>query len=346
MKITDMFDSSGTVVKANTSQIQFMPQNERINGLNKLRVILLPALIPYDANERTFDLMLQPCGFEDRLLWFSKLRLEGDSDLVKQSQNAVKNPDFVYQNEEQKALFHSVFSAFEKGKTNWYLLNAETICLTRNMYDMKFIKAEREAPLPFYSFIERSKTNRISKEELILKEITDKIQYLAPNKDYSDVRFVIQTALPRAEGDKLDGYIAAGLHKFQERELEGCDEYSNDKTYALMLLNDCRLDKGEQFPIYQELRTWVKRNPMLRGTSVSSYRENFIRLVSGDNMAEIYICGHPVHGTPVFQVNGTILNGMDEIKAFIENGKCFDAPPPWWQTVTGMNRMSDKARKK
>lgn len=339
MKFTAMCDSKGTLLKVNTSEIAFRPMDKRIEDLNIFRVEMLKALSPFEPSSRTFDLQLQPLGLEDRLIWFTKLKLEGDSELVKESQTAVKDPDYVYDSDEQEATFKSVFSVFENGKTNWYLLNVESICLTRNISDMQFIDAKLEAPIPYRAFMDKSEQSRITTEEMVLKELSDKFKFLAPNKDYHNVEQTMATALLRYEGDTIDGYIQTGMKAFVEKHIGDRDRDSNDKTFALMYLNDCRYMKGEQFGIYNELKAWVDSDPVTKAACIraGNFRGNRMKVYRSNQPAEVYICKHPIHETPMFLSNGSILDGMDSIKNFIREQKCFEIAPLWWDEIKLLN---------
>lgn len=339
MKFTTMCDSGGSLLKVNTSDINFRPMDKRIADLNVFRVEMLKALSPFEPSSRTFDLQLQPFGLEDRLIWFTKLKLEGDSELVKESQKAIKDPDFIYDSEEQEATFRSVFSVFENGKTNWYLLNVESICLTRNIYDMQFIEAKLEAPVPYQAFMDRSERSRITAEEMALKELTDKFKFLAPNKDYRNVEQTMATALSRYEGDTIDGYIQTGMKAFVEKHIGDRDKNSNDKTFALMYLNDSRYSKGEQFEVYKELKAWVEEDSAMKEAHIraGNFRGNRMMIYKSNQPAEIYICKHPIHETPMFLSNGSVLDGMDSIRNFIREQKCFEIAPLWWDEIKLLN---------
>lgn len=339
VKFTNMYDSKGKLIQTSDSAPSFCPQDKRLRDLGVLAYELLEALAPFKLNPKTFDYIIQPYGMDDRLIWFSKVRLEGDSDLVKLSQTAIKNPDFEYQDAEQEATFKSIFQNMESSKSVWYLLSAETICLTRNMCDAKIIKAEAEKPIPYQLFMDNAKANRITRDELVLGKATDKCKYLAHEKDYNDVRFLFQTALLRSEDDVLDGYIQVGLNHFKKKFLSGADECSNEKTYALMLLNDSRYE--EQYEIFKKLKLWGGKEARINGERINiSYKNNcmLVKAAGYEQTGEIYICKDPVHEFPVFQMNGKIINGIDAVKAAIESGECFAPSPLWWDEVKALNK--------
>ncbi len=334
IKYTNMYNSKGKIIRTNTSSLNFCPQDKRLQALSTLANKLLETLSPFNPTPKTFDFVIQPYGMEDRLIWFSKIKLEGDSELVKLSQSAVSNPDYQYQDAEQESIFKSVFSSFENGKTNWYLLNAETICLTRNMCDMKIIKAEAEKPIPYHTFIKESKTNRITRDALVMAVASDKRKYLAHGKNYNDVRFLIQSALSRSENDVLDGYIQAGLNLFKKEHIIDCDEYSNKKSHALMLLNDSRYEKGEQFQVCNILKLWGTKE--VKHTTVS-YTGNLMQIKKDDKITEVYVSKSPDSDIPIFQVNGTIIKGIDNLKRAILSGN-FAPAPLWWDEVKTLNK--------
>lgn len=339
IKFTNMFDSKGNLVRTNTSDLSFCPQDKRLHDLSVLAYELLETLEPFKPNPKTFDYIIQPYGMDDRVIWFSKVKLEGDSDLVKVSQTAVKNPDYEYQDKEQEAMFKSIFQNMENGKSVWYLLSAETICLTRNMCDMKIIKAEAEKPVPYQMFMDNAKVNRITRNESVLGKASDKCKYLAHEKDYNKVQFLFQSALLRSEDDVLDGYIQAGLNRFKKRFLSERDELSNEKTYALMLLNDSRYEN--QYEIIEELKRWGGKEARIDGERIGiSYKNNcvFIRVKSKEQVGEVYIAKDPVHDSPVFQMNGKIINSIDDLKKSIESGECFAPSPLWWDEVKALNK--------
>lgn len=332
IKFTNMFNSKGDIVRTNTSKIDFCPQDKRLHDLNVLGHELLEALAPFKLSPKTFDYVIQPYGMDDRLIWFSKVKLESDSDLVKASQTAIKNPNYEYQDKEQEAVFKSIYQSTEGEKVVWYLLSAETICLTRNMCDMKIIKAEAEKPVPYQTFIEDAKENRITKEELTLGKATDKRKYLAYEKNYNDVRFLFQTALPRYENDVIDGYIQLGLINFNKKFLADCDSFSNEKTYALMLLNESPYEK--QFEIFNKFKLWANKEAKIDGNRVAvSYNRNCMTIRVKEQICGIYISKDPIHDSPIFQINGKIIENVDDLKKIVESGECFSPAPLWWDEV-------------
>lgn len=336
VQFTDMFNSKGELVRTNTSKINFASQQVRKDELGLLAAELFEMLTQFKIHPKAFDFALQPYGMDDRLLWFSKMKLEGDSDLVKFSQTAVKNPDYQYKDRNEEAIFKSVVQHKEDGKVVWYLLNVEAICLTRNMQDMRYIKAELEEPIPYFEFMERSKENRISKEELAMEETTDKIKYLAYGKNYFDVRFMLQYAITRKDADDvIDGYIQTGLNHYRKKYLEGCDEWSNDKTYFLMLMNDSRCE--EQYSIYERLKKWCNKPPSGERVAVS-YRGNRMILRQGDKNGEIFVSKDPIRETPIFLVNGKVVEDTDSLKAIIESGDVFGLAPLWWDEIKALNK--------
>lgn len=335
MKFTKMFNSKGELLRTDTSEQNFCPQDKRLRDLNILASELYEALAPFKLSPKTFDYIIEPYGMEDRLIWFSKVRLEGDSDLVKLSQKAIKDPDYEYQDKEQEAVFRSIFQNTENGKAVWYLLSAETICLTRNMCDMKVIKAEAEKPAPYHAFMEEAKTNRITKDELVLAEATDKRKYLACEKNYNDVRFLFQAALTRSEDDVLDGYIQVGVNRYKKKLLADRDEFSNEKTYALMLLNDSRYE--QQYEVFNKLKLWGVKEARIDENRIDfSYKGNRFIIKVGEQVGEAYISKDPVHSSPIFQMNGKIIESVDALKEAVMNGECFAPSPLWWDEVKAL----------
>lgn len=337
MKFTNMVDSEGNILTVNASSFRFATQQDRIQGVNRLRHTMLSALSPFSPDDYSFDWAFQPFGFDDYLLWFTKVRFEGDSPLVKQSQRAIRDPDFQYKDAEQESIFKSVHSAYEKGKTNWYLVYREGIHLTRNMYDMNYVDAELIPPVPIHTFVQMTDENTISEVELHLEELSDKLMYRSAGNDYHNPKCFVQHAFTRQDGDQFDGYVMAGLKQYKEL-LRGRDAHSNLKTTALFYLNDCRFPEGV-YEMYQTLKKQVNQKSP-NSPAITNYRGNCVNVCMGEKRTVIFICKHPIHENAVYMINGIRFEKPEELAAYIKSGKCFETPPLWWDEVKCLNKNS------
>lgn len=330
--ITYAVDSSGKTVKAHMENWYFAPENKRLEAINKVRLAVLPYLRPFGANDKTFSVAMQPYGYEDRLIWFTKIHAESDSNIVKSSQNALRNKNYVFESKAEEYLFNSVLSVTENGKTNWYLLYAESLCFTRNMYDKKIINAVFEDPVPYKEFITTYKEMRISKKEMILEERTDKMKYLSPMVDFEKPEKLIEIALTRTADKNLDAYFKESLKGFFQA-VENRDKESNTKTMLLMYLTDNAANKRDAFTFYTDLRTWINEE-YTGNIEDTSCIDNIIKLNNAKDEADIYVCKRSEYTDEyIFVVNGRVFDEAERLKEYVKSGKCFEKAPDWWSLI-------------
>lgn len=319
-------DSNGNFVRINMTCLHFAPEQKRLDAMNAIRLAILPYLRPFGANDKTFSAALQPFGYEDRLIWFTKIFAESDSDIVKRSQNALNNKNYIYADKDEEYLLRSVFPTTEDGSTRWYLLYAESLCFTHNIYDKKLISAVFEDPVPYYEFIEKNREMRISKREIVLEERTDKMKYLSAKIDFEDPVNVLDIALSRTDEKNLDAYFREGLKELLQA-VEKRDKDSNRKTMLLIYLADNAVNEQEASRVCAEFGTW---------TGIASSKGNIITVSDGNDEADIFVCKEPDDQRYLFISKGNIFENTELLKEYIQSGQCFEKAPDWWDTILSM----------
>ena len=237
-------DSSGNILKVNMANLHYAPINKRLDAMNTIRLKVMPYLRSFGANDKTFSTAIQPFGYEDRLIWFTKIHADSDSSIVKTSQNALNNQNFVFKNKAEEYLLRSVVCDKQSGTTGWYLLYAESLCITRNIFDKKIISAVFEEPVPYERFVIQNREMRISKKEMVLETKTDKMKYLSPNIDFENKESILKIALTRSGDMNLDAYFKEGIKDFLQA-IEVRDKESNRKTQLLLYLSNNAAEKEE-----------------------------------------------------------------------------------------------------
>lgn len=310
-----VFDSKGNL--QDFQKIHTVTQQHSLGGLNQLRLTLLPYLAKLGANDYTFDYVFQPLYLEDRLLCFTKLYVEGDNPLIRIAKEAQKNPDYEYTDDNQKAIFNSVYNIMENGKNAWYVLYAETVCLTRNMYDGQYISVNQEMAIPFYAFYEQAKKEMLTPEELTLGKEIYKKMFVSTGKAYSKPETLLRIALPRREDNNYDGYMAAGLKKYRELYLTDRDAYSNKKTEILACMQDNICKKNETYEFFREIQG------KLKGVSFH-YEDNMIIVAAQKNKGRIFVYKNSKDAPLSFISNGQFFKKTEDLEQYINEGKIFE----------------------
>lgn len=309
------FDSGG--VLQDFDKIHLVSQQHSLGGLNQLRTTLLPYLAKLGANDYTFDYVFQPLYLEDRLLCFTKLYVEGDNPLIRIAKEAQKNPDYEYQDEQQKAIFNSVFNTMENGKNAWYVLYAETVCLTRNMCDGQYISVNQEMAVPYYSFFEQAKKEMLTEQELTMEKEIYKKMFVSTGKAYIKPETLLKIALPRKKDNNYDGYMAAGLKKYRELYLSGRDAYSNKKSELLSLIKDSVCRQSETFEFFRDLQHRLK--------DVSfHYEDNMITVAAQKNKGRVFVFKESKDSPLGCIANGQIFKKPEDLEKYISDGKIFE----------------------
>lgn len=245
-----MTDSRGTAQhfrnKPNLSLLRQKEQTEHFR--NFLVQCLVRKGIQTDTSY--FDIMTQPKGTYDGLLYFSKIPVDS-SDKILWKKIALDNHEYTPETPEESVYLHSLFEVRENGHPCWYVLQVNQILMERNLFDNEWI-AVRSVSFPYYQL--RRDWNTIAYKKGV-NESPDSFGIIA-GKNYADTEMLIQTAV---QNDIINGQTEQILNFYQEKRLSGRDSDSNQKTYLLADLYEKQPTAAEVYHAFEITKIFLKR---------------------------------------------------------------------------------------
>ena len=139
-----MTDSKGMMIRS--EQKQQLSMNRQKEQLEKFRTFLLKCLEKTGTQEDTsyFDIMIQPNGTYDGLLYFSKIPVDS-SDNILRKKIALDNHEYQPKSPDERNYLQSVFEVRENGHPCWYVLQVSRILLERNQSDNEWIAVHTDS---------------------------------------------------------------------------------------------------------------------------------------------------------------------------------------------------------
>ena len=326
-----MTNSKGKILHYGQKQPFSLKRQKEL--LENFRGFLIKCLVKTGIQTEAsyFDIMIQPHGTYDGLLYFSKIPVDS-SDRILRKKISLDNHEYTPQTQNEKNYLNSIFEVRENGKPCWYVLQVNRILLERNTFDNAWITVSTDS-FPYYQL--RSDWNKIAYKKGV-NESPDSFGIIA-GKNYADIKTLIQNSfkddsLHKQAEQILDYYHAKGLH--------GCDKYSNQKTLFLSDLYDTQPTAEEVYHAFEITRIFLKRQT---GTKAHlHYKGN--NLIWTFHGAELYI--HVCHQEK-YNIGG-IFYHEDQLKEQIKNivnGRPDISQKEWYQSLLPFLAEQNTTRK-
>ena len=263
-----------------------------------------------------YDMMMQPTGQHDALLYFSKTEIDSSEKMLKQK-IAYQNGTYCPASNEEKYLLNSIFEIHENGRPHWYLLQANKIILTRNLFDNKWIAANREEAVPYYRFGLEWKSMMYQKS---VNESSESYIMLS-KKNYNDKVMLINTALYQPEIDsKTDNILAC----YRKRCLSEYDMQSNEKTAFLFSLYRSQPEHSEVYHAFELMRKFLKKQTGTR--AYLHYKGNDLIWNRNGREIRFHVCRNNCYNV------GGLFYDADQLKQQIEKQISFPQKE-WYQPL-------------
>ena len=245
-----MTDSRGNV--KNASEKEKLSGNLQKERLIKFSDFMKKCLLKtgVQVSPDYFDLMVQPNGEYDGLLYFSKIPLDSSAGILRRK-IAVTRGEFIPESAE-RLLLDSIFEVRENGKPCWYQLMVNKILLQRNMLDNQWIAVRQDTPVPYCCF-------KSEWDKMIYRKGENESPTafaLLSKRNYGDTAMLLQTArLQETINENTDKVISY----YTRKALFSCDIYSNDKTMFLYQLAEQQPEIAEVYRDFKLMKIFLKK---------------------------------------------------------------------------------------
>lgn len=245
-----MTDSKGMMIRS--EQKQQLSMNRQKEQLEKFRTFLLKCLAKTGTQTDTsyFDIMIQPKGIYDGLLYFSRIPVDS-SDKILRKKIALDNHEYKPESPDEKNYLQSIFEVRENGHPCWYVLQVSRILLERNQSDNEWIAVHTDS-FPYCQL--RADWHKIAYKKG-MNESPDSFGIIA-GKSYSDTANLLRTALP---DNPLHTQTKQILDYYRTKGLCGRDRNSNHKTLFLADLYSSQPTAEEVYHAFEITRIFLKR---------------------------------------------------------------------------------------
>ena len=223
------FNSEGIAVTCEKIKVQPDTLHSKLTELQQLSDKMTILLNKNGIVVSAFDMMIQPFGNEEQLLFFSKEQLPSDGELVKQAGFAKHHPNYFTEHPEEEYFLKSIYGIVENGKVAWYLLMADFFCLTRNIADNKWITIQHRA-IPYYQFVSELSDIMIRKEDNEQHDVNGRYKFYSKEKEKKSPTLILQTAVARDA--QYQQNIDTSLNLYRLIAMDSVDSFSNEKQHT------------------------------------------------------------------------------------------------------------------
>lgn len=274
------------------------------------------------ATKSSFIYAFQPFYTDDKVYMFYKTSLDASNPLVRQAFNYKSGRQAGIRQEDIPTL-NSIFYDDSNGRTNWYILQAQEFILERNIYDCQWESIIPQKPILYIDFIQATKTNTLTKEE-VGKGMGTRAYYYPQDKAIYDANVIIKAALSLSDGNVQMAYDAVRKHySFDTKK-----PYGNQALLCLYAINDLPFS-GKIYPLYLEVREAIKE--VLPFSYSIRYNGNVINFGYQQKFHNLYVCDTLTNPNKYTMIlNGNVINNISELKT---NLKSFIEPCKWFDDV-------------
>lgn len=226
--------------------------NSQKEQLEKFRNFLIRCLetTGIQTNASYFDIMIQPKGTYDGLLYFSKIPIDS-SDKILRKKIALDNHEYRPETRDEKMYLQSIFEVRENGHPRWYALQVSQILLERNICDNTWIAVSRKN-FPYCQL--REDWHKITYRKGI-NETPDSFGIVAV-RNYADTEILLHTAIA---DDLLNNQTEKILSHYCKKGLHDRDADSNHKTFFLFDLYKSQPMAEEVYHAFEIIKIFLKR---------------------------------------------------------------------------------------
>ena len=332
--------SDGSVLESHevNSPVYFVPLPEKQQTLQNLSERVAETFREHRilAENNVFDFLIQPFYTEERLLFFTKEKLEASDIRVRQSANLKRNPSYHYNNKGLELQLRSIYPCKEGNKTNYYLLNIESFVMERNFTDGEYIRIKADVPIPYFGFYQNLEKSLLGKDEaqkiINMNGISPKYILESPSgRVYTDPENLLQKAILR---DKpyptalMDKAIDAAQDMLMlQYGMQHRDPNSNHKMFCLHQIVDCKRDEKKEFEIYNKFKKFLKTE--LPGTVGICYKKNAIYFRVNNERKVIFIVNAEKEH---FNIGGYSVKGFEAMQDMFRKGTAFKETE-WFEDI-------------
>lgn len=273
-----MTDSRGNV--KNASEKEKLSGNLQKERLIKFSDFMKKCLLKtgVQVSPDYFDLMVQPNGEYDGLLYFSKIPLDSSAGILRRK-IAVTRGEFIPESAE-RLLLDSIFEVRENGKPCWYQLMVNKILLKRNLCDNQWIDVRQEKEM-LYCQLKREWSSMVYRKG----NTSSSSFFMFSDRNYNHTETLLQTAVSH---EKLAKGIEQVLAFYRQNGLQNRDVYSNEKTMFLYQLKLAEPEHHEVYSAFEDMRKFLKRQTGKMANL--HYKENSLIWDNPDGQIIFHVC--------------------------------------------------------
>ena len=345
-------NSSGEVLDASrVTPVHITPLPERTQELQNLRMDISEIFQNEELllQPTDFDIVMQPFYQTEKLVFFTRERIEASDPRVRQSVHIRENPDYHFKDESLDKQLRSIFPVKEGGHKAWYILSAEIFAAERNLTDGNYIQIQASVPVLYHQFLQDLSRQMISREELnqCTRNNAMSLKYTMESlsgRDYQKPEKIAETALDRITvypDDRMDSAIDKSLDFLYEKYgIHERDAHSNQKMVCLHQICDGERDVVMEYELYTQIKRFLKQQ--VPGTNGICYKENAIFFRMPEEPRGTIFIANPK--TKLFNAGGTTIRGIETLKTAILN-KSVLHEKDWFQEIKRFVVQPDKEKK-